>query len=73
MAAKKDLVPGLPMEVVSSAETIMEKLHELYGNHGILCPVNILFAVRDDLDQLHDLVFRFDQDRGSGEYVLVIA
>lgn len=71
MAGKPDFQPGLPVDIIGAAGRIMDKLHELYVDHGVYSPVKLIFTAHDDAMQSHDLHFTFDPERGDGEYVLV--
>ena len=73
MAAKKDLKNGMPSEIANTAVSLLDKLHELYGETGVHLSenVNAAFIATDDQHQTHTLLITFDPGRGSGEYVLV--
>lgn len=71
MAGKPDLHPGMPSEIISATASIMDKLHELFAETGACAPAGLLFTVVDDQHQHHDLRFAYDENRGSGEYILV--
>lgn len=71
MATKKEPKPGIPIELVEDASTILSVLQELYSTHGIYLPSRAYFRSHDDAGEDQILIVDFDVNRGDGEYILV--